>query len=95
MCRPAEAESEDNGEELSGGHSNYSADRKVEIAADVVLQLVVAALERSTSVQLTGQCQTITVLFIVSKWLRRGFLNDQLSFINSCTVIDCQSEHIL
>ena len=90
MCRPAEAESEDNGEELSSGHSNYSADRQVEVAADVVLQLVVAALERST-----GQCQTITVLFIVSKWLRRGFLNDQLSFINSCTVIDCQSEHIL
>jgi len=39
----AEAESEDNGEELSGGHSNYSADRQVEVAADVVLQLVVAA----------------------------------------------------
>ena len=82
MCRPAEAESEDNGEELSGGHSNYSADRQVEVAADVVLQLVVAALERSTSVKLTGQRQTITVTFIVSKyrWLRRGFLNYQSSF---------------
>ena len=66
MCRPAEAESEDNGEELSSGHSNYSADSQVEVAADVVLQLVVAALERSTSFQLTGQCQTITVSFIVS-----------------------------
>ena len=66
MCRPAEAESEDNGEELSGGHSNYSADRQVEVAADVVLQLVVAALERSTSVKLTGQCQAIPVSCIVS-----------------------------
>ena len=73
MCRPAEAESEDNGEELSGGHSNYSADRQVEVAADVVLQLVVAALERSTSVKLTGQCQAITVSCIFSKWLGHGF----------------------
>lgn len=51
MCRPAEAESEDNGEELSGGHSNYSADRQVEVAADVVLQLVVAALESTVSLK--------------------------------------------
>ena len=80
MCRPAEAESEDNSEELRSGHSNYSADRQVEVAADVVLQLVVAALERSTSVKITGQCQAITVSCIVSKWLGHGFLNDQLSF---------------
>jgi len=68
----AEAESEDNGEELSGGHSNYSADRQVEVAADVVLQLVVAARVQEwvcllgtfhTLRKLRGDEQGIGVLF--------------------------------
>ena len=42
---PAEAESEDDGEELRGGHPRHGPDRQLDVGLHVALQLVVATLE--------------------------------------------------